>query len=151
MILYRIAKKKWAKDLSGIGAKLSGGRWNPKGMPMLYTSANSSLAILEKLVHIDIDLLPSDLYITELDVPDTRIQKIAIKELPKNWDTYPSPDILKEIGKKFIEENKYLLLEVPSSVNPNEMNYLINVDHKDFSKLKILRSYLFKVDNRLKK
>jgi RES domain-containing protein len=151
MILYRIAKKKWAKDLSGIGAKLSGGRWNPRGMPMLYTSANSSLAILEKLVHIDIDLLPTDLYITELEVPSNSIQKIMIKALPKNWDTYPSPDILKEIGRKFIVENKYLLLEVPSSVNANEMNYLINVDHKDFSKIKVMRNYLFKVDTRLKK
>jgi RES domain-containing protein len=148
MILYRIAKKKWAKDLSGIGAKLSGGRWNHKGMPMLYTSVNSSLAILEKLVHIDIDLLPNDLYITELEVPSNSIQKIAIKALPKNWNNYPSPDILKEIGKKWIEEGKYLTLEVPSAVNPNEMNYLLNIDHTLFKKVKIVKSYLFKVDDR---
>lgn len=151
MIVYRIAKKKRAKDLSGVGAKLTGGRWNPKGIPLLYCASTSSLAILEKLVHLDFDLLPNDLYISEFDIPNNSIKKVGVKELPKNWNNYPSPDILKEIGKKWIEENSYLALEIPSAVNPNEMNYLINVIHPLFKKVKIVKSYLFLVEDRFKK
>lgn len=46
-------------------------------------------------------------------------------------------------------ENKYLILKVPSAVNPNETNYLINVDHPDVDKIKIKKTYPFEIDNRL--
>jgi RES domain-containing protein len=51
MILYRFAHRKFAKDLSGTGARLKGGRWNPPGIPVIYTSENISLALLEILAN----------------------------------------------------------------------------------------------------
>ncbi|MBZ9729905.1 RES domain-containing protein [Salegentibacter sp. JZCK2] len=149
MIVYRIAKKKWIKDLSGTGAKITGGRWNPKGFPVLYCASTSSLAILEKLVHVDFDLLPNDLYIAEIEIPENSIHELRLKDLPKNWNKYPGPDKLKLLGENWILENKYLVLRVPSAVNPNETNYLINVDHPDDSKIKIRKTYPFEVDERL--
>ncbi|MGY5851898.1 RES family NAD+ phosphorylase [Salegentibacter sp. F14] len=149
MIVYRIAKKKWIKDLSGTGAKLTGGRWNPKGFSVLYCASTSSLAILEKLVHVDFDLLPDDLFIAELKIPENRIKELTLKDLPKNWNKYPGPDMLKALGKKWLIENKYLILKVPSAVNPYETNFLINVGHPDIDKIKILKSYPFEIDNRL--
>ncbi|MDT0648324.1 RES domain-containing protein [Zunongwangia sp. F260] len=149
MIVYRITKKKWIKDLSGTGAKLTGGRWNPKGYPLIYCAATSSLAILEKLVHVDFDLLPDDLYIAELEIPNESIQKLKLTDLPKNWNKYPAPDKLKMFGKNWIEQNKHLILEVSSAVNPNEMNYLINVNHPDAGKIKIRKTYPFEIDVRL--
>ncbi|SKB39448.1 RES domain-containing protein [Salegentibacter holothuriorum] len=149
MIVYRIAKKKWIKDLSGTGAKITGGRWNPKGFPVLYCASTSSLAILEKLVHVDFDLLPNDLYIAEIEIPDNSIQKLRLKDLPKDWNKYPAPDKIKFLGKDWIMANKYLILQVPSAVNPNEMNFLINVDHPDSGKIKIRKNYPFEIDDRL--
>lgn len=149
MIVYRIAKKKWIKDLTGTGAKITGGRWNPKGFPVLYCASTSSLAILEKLVHIDFDLLPDDLFIAEIEIPETSIQKLKPKDLSKNWNKYPGPDKLKLRGEKWITDNKYLVLQVPSAVNPNEMNYLINVDHPDANTIKIRKTYPFEIDERL--
>lgn len=151
MIVYRIAKKKWVKDLSGTGAKLTGGRWNPKGYPVIYCAATSSLAILEKLVHVDFDLLPDDLYIAELEIPETSIEVLSSSDLPKTWNKYPAPDKLKMLGKNWLVQNKYLILQVPSAVNPNEMNYLINVAHPDFEKIKLIKTYPFKIDDRLLK
>ena len=51
MIVYRFCHKKYARELSGIGAKLKGGRWNPPGIAVLYTSASISLALLEILAN----------------------------------------------------------------------------------------------------
>lgn len=149
MIVYRIAKKKWIKDLSGNGAKITGGRWNPKGFPVLYCASTSSLAILEKLVHVDFDLLPDDLYIAELEIPDNSIQKLRIKNLPKDWNKYPGPDKLKVLGKDWIMANKNLILQVPSAANPNETNLLINVAHQDAVKIKVKKIYPFEIDDRL--
>ncbi|MBW1834349.1 MAG: DUF2196 domain-containing protein [Deltaproteobacteria bacterium] len=38
MNVYRIAKKKYIKDLSGQGACFYGGRWNYSGYRVLYAS-----------------------------------------------------------------------------------------------------------------
>ena len=35
MIVYRIAKEEYIEDLSGNGAKRTGGLWDPKGTPVL--------------------------------------------------------------------------------------------------------------------
>lgn len=150
MIVYRIAKKKWIKDLSGIGAKMTGGRWNPKGHPVLYCASNSSLAILEKLVNIDYDLLPDDLFIAEVEVPETSIKIINQKDIGKDWNKYPSPDHLKILGKDWLEKRESLMLKVPSAVNPNESNYLINVNHPLMNQVSVLRTFPIKIDERLK-
>lgn len=149
MIVFRIAKKNRIKDLSGTGAKLTGGRWNPKGYPVLYCASTSSLAILETLVHVDFDLLPDDLYIAELEIPENSIQTLKSIDIPQDWNKYPAPDKLKILGKDWILRNKYLILQVPSAVNPNETNYIINVSHQDFDKIAIKKVYPFKIDGRL--
>jgi len=152
MIVYRISTKKRIENITGVGAKLAGGRWNPKGLPVLYTASNSSLAILETLVHVDFDLLPLDLFIAEIKIPDTNsIQVIKKEDLPKNWSTYPSPDILNQIGKNWIVKNEFLILKVPSSVNQNEFNFIINPNHELFSSIKIIQTYSYKIDDRQKK
>ncbi|MDB9778665.1 RES family NAD+ phosphorylase [Flavobacteriaceae bacterium] len=151
MIVYRIAKKEYIEDLSGNGAKRTGGRWNPKGIPILYCASTSSLAILEKLVSIDMDLLPEDLCIAALEIPKSKILKIPEEELPKNWNQYPSPDALKSIGKSWIELGNFCTLQIPSAVNSMESNYLINVKHPLMEKIKIKEVTPFRIDNRLSK
>ena len=151
MIVYRIAKEKWINDLSGIGAELSGGRWNPKGFPVLYCASNSSLAILEKLVNIDFDLLPEDLFIAELEIPETSLKTIDRSSLDKSWSKYPSPDKLKLIGRDWIKSRESFVLEVPSAVNPNESNFVINVNHEMMDQVKVVRTYSVIIDDRLTK
>lgn len=51
MITYRIVRQKYA-DLAGEGARLYGGRFNPIGIPAVYSSQSISLSLLEILVHI---------------------------------------------------------------------------------------------------
>jgi RES domain-containing protein len=150
MIIYRIAHEERIRDLRGTGAKITGGRWNPKGMAVLYTSSSASLAILEKLVHVDRDLLPSGLVIAEIEIEDgCTEEELKPKDLPPNWQDYPSPDILKDIGKEWLEPGRSLLLKVPSAVNPLEINYLINPLHGEMGKVKLGKIHPLTLDSRL--
>ena len=48
MKVYRISKCEYIEDLEGTGAARYPGRWNSKGVYILYTAATPSLALLGK-------------------------------------------------------------------------------------------------------
>lgn len=150
MIVYRIAKTGHIYDLTGAGARLYGGRWNHKGIGMIYASENRSLASLEFLVHVAHAILPTDLSITAIKIPDSIISKeISIAELPDNWNQYPPPLKLADIGTRWALSNVTLLLRVPSVVVPHEFNILINPSHPDMNQISISKVEKFKFDDRL--
>ncbi len=149
--VYRIAKKAYIQDLSGEGARLYGGRWNKKGVVMLYTASNRSLATVEYLVNLPMALIPNDIAIIELILPSRlKIQTIQAKDLPKGWQSYPASYQLQEIGNRWISENKTLLLKVPSSVVQGEYNILINPNHVLFNKITISKIETLIIDKRLR-
>ena len=150
MIVYRIAKTRHIYDLTGAGARIYGGRWNHKGIGMIYTSENRSLASLEFLVHAPHAILPTDLSIAAIRVPDSIISKeISISDLPDNWNKYPSPLKLADIGTRWALSNETLLLRVPSVVIPHEFNILINPSHTDINKIAISKIEKYQFDDRL--
>ena len=150
MIVYRIAKTRHIYDLTGTGARLYGGRWNHKGIGMIYTSENRSLASLEFLVHVSHAIFPTDLSIAVIKIPDNIILKeISIPDLPDNWNKYPPLLKLADIGTRWALSNETLLLCVPSVVVQHEFNILINPSHPDMNKISISKVEKFKFDDRL--
>ena len=149
MILYRIANCNYITNLDGMGARLYGARWNSKGNAVVYLASSRALAVLEVLVHLQPLFTPSNFCLVEIEVPDNSILTLDIKSLPDNWQDASSPSELKTLGNQFIKETKYLLMKVPSSVVPEEYNYLLNPRHADISKVKILNTYPFSFDDRL--
>ncbi|MFC2166288.1 RES family NAD+ phosphorylase [Acidobacteriota bacterium] len=138
MFVYRIAKKTHIRDLSGTGARLYGGRWNHKGVSLIYTSESRALAIVEFLVNIPMSLVPNKLSIATLKIATKIIPKeITITDLPRNWRDYPSPTILADIGTQWIVSNESALLRVPSAVVEDEFNILINPSHPDMKHVTI--------------
>lgn len=90
MRVYRLARKKYAKDLSGTGAKLNGGRWNSKGNEALYTAEHISLAKLEVAVHLSLDLIPDDYCLITLELPKScKVKTLSLSDLPIAWDAIP--------------------------------------------------------------
>jgi len=59
-----------ADDLSGAGAKATGGRWNAAGVAVVYTSQTRALACLETVVHLNAGGLPLSRYLVEVAIPD---------------------------------------------------------------------------------
>ena len=150
MIVFRLAKLKYSKDLLGKGAEKSGGRWNSKGTAMLYTSASRALCATEIAVHIPLGILPKDYSIATIEFPETiKVLKLDPQKLPKDWRSFPHPNSTQLIGDKFISENKYLIMQVPSVVVQGDYNFLINPNHKDFSKIKLSKVEPFAFDERL--
>ncbi len=150
MLVYRITGKKYAGDLTGIGAALFGGRWNKKGTPVLYTGENKEIALLETVVHTPPLLIPA-LEILTLEIPDDSITAIEKISLPKNWAVYPAPAILSEIGERWIKEGRTIAMKVPSCIIHSSYNYILNCRHSDYSKVKLIDQKDFKFDSRLKK
>jgi RES domain-containing protein len=149
-VLYRVSRAKYAKDLSGEGARLAGGRWNYKGTPVIYTAESRSLAALEAVVHMSQADFLIRRKIVLIEIPETLVPKtIEIADLPKGWRKYPPSFKLADIGTKWAVGMKSLLLRVPSAVVPGEFNVLINPAHPDMKSVKIARIEDFVFDDRL--
>ncbi|MDD4578974.1 MAG: RES family NAD+ phosphorylase [Anaerolineaceae bacterium] len=150
MLVYRITIRKHAGDLCGNGADKVGGRWNKKGIPVLYTGENKEIALLETIIHTPPLLIPA-LDMLTLEIPDDSITMIEIENLPKNWDAYPAPVILSEIAENWIMERKTIALKVPSCIIHTSYNYILNCMHPAYASVKLIKRENFKFDTRLKK
>ena len=150
MLVYRLLQAAYRQEpLSGQGAALYGGRWNPKGISLLYTTESPALSLLEILVHINPKHIPS-YYLVTLDVPDS-LQSYRPNELPTQWQatgsTQPLPSQLFLLD--WLREPHTLVVQVPSSVVPIMSNYLINPRHSLFANCQVVRSEPFEIDERL--
>ena len=126
-----------ADDLSGEGAKVTGGRWNKVGEALVYTSETRALACLETLVHLG-STLPFNRYLVQVDIPDdvwANAITLRARNLKVGWDALPAGKVSMDIGSKWLAGGKSCLLVVPSIVAPEEKNILVNPAHADHPKL----------------
>jgi RES domain-containing protein len=139
VISWRITKRRHSgrhEILGGEGAK-QGGRWNRSGLPLVYTSENSSLAILENLVQVAERNLPKSLVAVRITIPHgARITTISMRELPATWREIDNPECI-AIGSNWIESREGLVLRVPSAANSLEENVLLNPLHSDIDKCEV--------------
>ena len=150
MRVFRIAKARYIMDLSGAGARLNGGRWNHTGISIIYTSLSRALATVEYLVHVPRAILPRNLSIATVEIPDGIVPDgVKTADLPGNWRQYPPPPDLAEIGSNWALSNRSLLLQVPSVVVAHEYNILINPAHPDMRRVNIADVQPYVLDERL--
>jgi len=150
MIVFRLCKSKFSKDLSGKGSELSGGRWNSKGVALIYCSESRALCTTEIAVHTSLGIIPKDYQMISIEIPDNIKQKeIAVSNLPDNWKSFPPTHFTQSFGDNFVKEDKYLVLKVPSAVVEGDFNYILNPKHKEFRKINIVEIKSFYFDSRL--
>jgi RES domain-containing protein len=150
MIVYRIGKSRFSRDLSGEGARLFGGRWNTILTPCVYTSESRALALLEYTVNVNIEDIPRGLNITSIEIPDEGILEASQKDLPGNWTKVPAPSSTKEFGTRFLKSQIKPVLKIPSTIIINEFNYILNPLHPDSKSFKIVSVEDFIYDVRIK-
>lgn len=149
MIVFRITSSKYAGDLSGRGAEKAGGRWNQRGIPVLYTCQSRALAAMELAVHITLSTIQDDYKILTIEIPDTTIHALQIEKLPADWKQFPFPQSTQTIGTQWLAANNELAMKVPSVVIEGDYNLLINPNHELFNAIRIIETKPFAFDTRL--
>jgi RES domain-containing protein len=144
VILYRVTPAEFAGNLSGGGARRNGGRWNPIGVPALYTSNSTALCLLEILVNVKSEYLPA-FHRVVIEVPDALIR-------PEEPVFFPEIQQSREYGLRWVNEGLWAGLKVASSVlftSKDAFNIIMNPRHPDFGKIRILDNSPLPIDPRL--
>jgi RES domain-containing protein len=149
MELYRICLTKYCTDISGKGAELCGGRWNRKGVPMIYTSSNRALSVLETLANSSFFPQNVSYSLVTLEIPNSRLREIKVNTLPKNWSQREYSESTLSIGTEWVYQKNELAISVPSCIMREEYNVLLNVWHRDFHSVKITHVREFEFDPRV--
>ncbi len=141
-----------ADDVSGEGARRTGGRWNRAGIPLLYTSETRALACLETLVHLKSGGLPLNRYLVRMGIPDivwADAEEQTSATLAVGWEAEPAGIVSMNFGSDWIASGRSCLLVVPSVIVPEERNILVNPRHPDHGLITATKERRWLYDPRL--
>ncbi|MGJ7030825.1 RES family NAD+ phosphorylase [Niabella hirudinis] len=152
MNVYRIVKKKHLdENLKGIGAGITGGRWNKKDTRCIYTAESRALATVEQLANTTRNnYLTTNLVLRTLFVPDDCIFRVPLEKLPVNWRDKPASIPSKAFGTALLESRAWLAYILPSAIIPEECNIIIDPVHPDMKKVIVIDEQEMEIDERLK-
>ena len=148
MIVYRISLAKYSTKLMASG---NPSRWNTKDIRMVYTAESRALACLENIVHRNSRGLQEIFRVMYIEVPhDMDLEEIKEIDLPPGWKEFKEMPYTQSLGDQWILEEKTAILKVPSAIVTGDSNYLLNPAHKDYGRIRLLKSEPFVFDGRIK-
>lgn len=152
--VYRINKEPYHNEpLSVFGSERYGGRWNPKGIGVLYSSRTPELALLETLVHLPPVSLPElpQLWLSTIrlaEEPDS-IFWIRPDLLPPYWQT-GTLTATQGILTDWLHDPFSLAIAIPSAIIDISYNLLLHPQHPSFSKVLVVNQRIIPLDRRLR-
>jgi RES domain-containing protein len=147
MILWRISNH---ASLDGGGGLLASARWHLRGHPIVYLAESPPGALLEVLVHLEVDssALPKRYKILKLETADDiTIKTIDESGLSARW--HRDVDATRNVGTEWLVSGETVLLRVPSAIVPETYNVLLNPKHPEAARLVILWHREYPWDSRL--
>jgi RES domain-containing protein len=148
VIVWRISNH---LDLSGTGGLRAAARWHHAGAPIVYTASSPASAMLEVMVHLELNeltQLPDTYQLIQIDVPDSLvILELNRAELGVEWQK--NIMLTRTLGDRWLRGLDSVLLSVPSAIVPHTHNYLLNPAHRDAQKIKITAHGSYPFDLRL--
>jgi len=142
--IVRASREKTA--FTGEGPWRYGGRWNSPGVHVVYVSEHQSTAAFEVFANRVPFILGEKYKAFHLQWPDGLTEIFPVKKLPVNWRIAPPPPETKEIGDRWVRELRSAVLALPSAISPADTNFLLNLDHADFKRIRIARPIAFAFD-----
>ena len=147
---WRIVRASRAQTaFSGEGPRRYGGRWNSHGVRVVYVSEHQSTAALEVFVNRVPFILDEKYTAFHLEWPDRLTEIFAVKNLPTDWTRSPPPAEAKEIGDRWVREQRSAVLALPSVISPADTNFLLNPEHPHFRQIRIAPPIDYEFDPRL--
>jgi RES domain-containing protein len=133
MRLWRVSRH---DGLDGEGGLIVSGRWHSRGRRVVYAAEHPALAILETLVHLEIDPAapPKGHFLFEIDLPVP--PKPAVAKVPLS--AFDDPAATRAIGDRWLAAAKSMALRVPSAAAPRAFNYVLNPAHPGFARARIV-------------
>lgn len=148
MRCFRIVRPAYAPTaLSGEGAGLHGGRWNPPDWRCVYTAESRALAALEMLVHLTGKARALPDRILTIDLPDGLIAPAT--KPPENWNTHPVGPPSQNHGLTWLQSNRFAAIKLPSTMIPQETHLLLNPLAPEFESIRIIENTEFRLDLQL--
>jgi RES domain-containing protein len=146
MTLWRISRH---RDLSGRGGLKAAGRWHHAGHPVVYLAESPSAALLEVCVHTSANDVPPEFTLLRIEGPDLTVSIITLDELPRDWRS--RPEVTRDLGTAWLQKGETVLLQIPSAIVPQTINFLFNPMHLDATEFRIVETFSHPFDPRLKK
>ena len=147
--LWRLYRAQQGPGLDGIGGLFADGRWHTRGERVVYFGGPAAIVVLERLAHTDPDLLPGDLQLAMFEfaepASDTKVEEFAT--LPAHWAR--DENATRQISGRWRQHGSSCLLTVPSAILPEERNFVLNPEHPDATRLRLVRARPFTFDPRL--
>jgi RES domain-containing protein len=147
VILWRISNH---ASVDGAGALKTSGRWHSRGRRVVYCAESPAAALLEILVHLEIELpdLPARYRLLKIELPDDASrERIGAADLPPDW--IDNPIATRAAGDAWLREARSLLLAVPSAIVPSTENVLINPAHPEAAGVRLVETSEHVIDPRL--
>lgn len=150
MHFWRICRRRYAAEAaSGAGARLYGGRWNSRGVSVIYASTSLALAAMETFVNLEPNQAPSDLVSIEGDIPDeVEIIRVDLTALPARWRE-SRDESFRQFGDDWVRGGASVALLVPSAAIRGEWNVLLNPAHREIPRIKFKSPQPFQFDARM--
>jgi RES domain-containing protein len=149
VFLWRISNH---LSLAGDGAVRTPGRWHTRGRRVVYCAQSPAAALLEILVHFEIDIqdLPVRYRLLKIQVPDdVQFERVSVDNLPKDWPE--RTEVTRAVGDGWLTKGSAALLRVPSAIVPETFNVLLNPAHQDARGIFIVQTGEHAIDPRLLK
>jgi RES domain-containing protein len=144
--LWRISDH---SDLSGEGGRKASARWHTKGSRIVYLADSPTSALVETLVHQDVESEDIPDEYTLLRIVISEAMAIATLEPPAHNEWMRSNESTRQIGDAWLVSLKTALARVPSVLAPYTWNYLLNPEHPDAAEVRIAEVIKERFDNRL--
>jgi RES domain-containing protein len=127
-------------SLSGEGGLHYSARWHTAGQPIVYLAESPAGALVEVLVHLELDERdwPRSYNLIQVDAPD----KLKIETLDpsgaRNWKTNLA--VTRQLGDAWLRSGRTALARVPSVILPDTWNVLLNPRHPAAAQVRIVRT-----------
>jgi RES domain-containing protein len=134
---------------SGEGGLYYSGRWHSVGQRIVYLAESAAGALIESLVHLELDetRLPRSYSLLEIDAPgNVEVETINVLDV-SDWKSRPA--VTRGLGDEWLRARRTAMARVPSAIAPNTWNVLINPDHPDAVKIRVLQVVRAEYDPRL--